>query len=63
MVPYGGTADGLTYTYAGAPLKLREQNTGGIAFSGHTLTGRQGAVLDHGGGELRACGATALRRR
>ena len=36
MVPYGGTADGLTYTYAGAPLKLREQNTGGIAFSGHT---------------------------
>ena len=54
MVPYGGTADGLTYTYAGAPLKPREQNAGGIAFSGHTLTGRQGAVLDlSGGGELR----------
>ena len=62
MVPYGGTADGLTYTYAGAPLKLREQNTGGIAFSGHTLTGHQGAVLDlSGGGELRGAAFVAGR--
>ena len=60
MVPYGGTADGLTYTYAGAPLKPREQNAGGIAFSGHTLTGRQGAVLDlSGGGELRGAAFVA----
>ena len=62
MVPYGGTADGLTYTYAGAPLKPREQNAGGIAFSGHTLTGRQGAVLDlSGGGELRGAAFVAGR--
>ncbi|WZB76254.1 hypothetical protein WJ972_10730 [Achromobacter insuavis] len=50
MVPYGGTADGLAYTYAGKALELRQQNTGGIEFTGRALTGYAGAALDLGGG-------------
>ncbi|WP_246893167.1 filamentous haemagglutinin family protein [Achromobacter xylosoxidans] len=50
MVPYGGTADGLAYTYAGKALEMRQQNAGGIEFTSRALTGYAGAALDLGGG-------------
>lgn len=66
MLPYGGTVDGETYSYAGKNVVLigqgsvRSQSgdlTIGVNLGGQSITAQEGAVLDlSGGGDLLGAG-------
>ena len=56
-MPYGGTIDGLTYTYNGANAVFNALGTSSVSFYGDTLIGHGGSVLDlSGGGTLTGAG-------
>ena len=64
VIPYGGTVDGVTYTYNGAsvrPLSLTNYGNGGnqsaIMLDGQSVNVASGAILDmSGGGTLSGAG-------
>jgi filamentous hemagglutinin family protein len=56
-MPYGGTTDGIGYSYAGKPIDKRAVGRSGILLTGDSVVGHQGALLDlSGGGELTGAG-------
>jgi filamentous hemagglutinin family protein len=62
LMPYGGTSDGIAYTYAGQPIAPRALGKGGISLTGDSVIGREGAVLDlSGGGALTGAGFVSGR--
>ncbi|MGJ7524741.1 filamentous haemagglutinin family protein [Variovorax sp. GB1P17] len=57
LMPYGGTTDGIGYSYAGKPIDKRAIGTSGILLTGDSVVGQAGALLDlSGGGELTGAG-------
>ncbi|WP_152535493.1 filamentous haemagglutinin family protein [Bradyrhizobium sp. Ai1a-2] len=62
VLPYGGTVDGITYSYNGAAVSVPTDSIFGTIGTGVTLAGKsfsvaQGALIDlSGGGELRGAG-------
>lgn len=66
VLPYGGTADGQSYTYAGKKVVLLGQGAVpsdsadlnvGVILGGRSVEGQEGSVLDlSGGGELLGAG-------
>ncbi|QNK66562.1 filamentous haemagglutinin family protein [Variovorax sp. PAMC26660] len=57
LMPYGGTTDGIGYSYAGKPVVGRSLGTSGITITSDSVVGREGALLDlSGGGELTGAG-------
>ncbi|WP_206176129.1 filamentous haemagglutinin family protein [Variovorax sp. RKNM96] len=62
VMPYGGTADGVTYSDLGTPVSLLGVGAGTIEVSGRNIATQQGAVLDlSGGGDLRGAGFVSGR--
>ena len=57
LMPYGGTTDGVSYSYNGTAIKPRALGTNGIRLNGDSVIGEAGALLDlSGGGELTGAG-------
>ena len=57
MLPYGGTTDGVSYSYNGTAIKPRALGTSGISLNGDSVIGDAGALLDlSGGGMLTGAG-------
>ncbi|WP_371422753.1 filamentous haemagglutinin family protein [Tardiphaga sp.] len=57
MMPYGGTTDGVSYSYNGTAIKPRALGTSGISLNGDSVIGEAGALLDlSGGGMLTGAG-------
>lgn len=54
VMPYGGTADGLNYLYAGSPVEFRGQGSNpSIRLNGQMVQADEGSEFDlRGGGEL-----------
>ncbi len=50
MMPYGGTSDGVSYSYNGTAIKPRALGTSGISVNGDSVIGEAGALLDLSGG-------------
>lgn len=48
-MPYGGTTDGVNYSYNGVEVKL-PSNPGGITLAGQSIATEQGSLLDLSGG-------------
>jgi len=48
-MPYGGTTDGVNYSYNGAEVTL-PSNPGGITLAGQSIATEQGSLLDLSGG-------------
>ncbi|EJL02445.1 hemagglutinin family protein [Pseudomonas fluorescens Q2-87] len=71
VLPYGGSIDGQTYTYAGKKVVLLGQGAVpsdngdldiGVILGGKSVTGQEGSVLDlSGGGDLLGAGFIAGR--
>lgn len=63
VMPYGGTADGVTYTADGKAVSLKGAGSGAsISVNGSDVSVEKGAVLDlSGGGDLRGAGFVAGR--
>ncbi|WP_411882700.1 filamentous haemagglutinin family protein [Polaromonas sp. YR568] len=63
VMPYGGTADGVNYSYLGTPVALRGVGSAGsIEVSAQGITVEQGALLDlSGGGDLLGAGFVSGR--
>ena len=49
VIPYGGTPDGVNYSYNGAPVNAAIQNTG-LTLDGATVDVSAGAMIDTSGG-------------
>ncbi|HEY4276102.1 MAG TPA: filamentous hemagglutinin family protein [Rhizomicrobium sp.] len=49
VVPYGGTPDGINYSYNGAPVSISSQTTG-LSLESGVINVSQGALLDTSGG-------------
>ncbi|QXH33460.1 filamentous hemagglutinin family protein [Pseudomonas muyukensis] len=64
-MPYGGTADGLSYLYGGKPVELiggSGDNDHGVVLAGRRVEVQAGALLDlAGGGELSGAGFVSGR--
>ncbi|MGF6346867.1 filamentous haemagglutinin family protein [Variovorax sp. W2I14] len=63
-MPYGGTADGLSWRYDGQGVSFADLATfnGGVNFNSATLTAESGALIDvSGGGSLTGAGFTSGR--
>jgi filamentous hemagglutinin family protein len=57
MMPYGGTTDGVSYSYNGTAIKPRALGTSSISLNGDSVIGEAGALLDlSGGGMLTGAG-------
>ncbi|KZD24065.1 hypothetical protein A4A58_24765 [Tardiphaga robiniae] len=57
LMPYGGTSDGVSYSYNGTAIKPRALGTSGISLNGDSVIGEAGALLDlSGGGMLTGAG-------
>ncbi|RQO62969.1 hypothetical protein DBV14_03025 [Variovorax sp. KBW07] len=57
LMPYGGTTDGIGYSYAGKPVDKRAIGRSSILLTGDSVVGHEGALLDlSGGGELTGAG-------
>ncbi|QUS40031.1 filamentous hemagglutinin N-terminal domain-containing protein [Tardiphaga alba] len=62
LMPYGGTADGQSYSVAGTTITPRALGASQISLSGDSVIGHSGAILDlSGGGELVGAGFVSGR--
>ncbi|OYU88227.1 MAG: filamentous hemagglutinin [Bradyrhizobiaceae bacterium PARB1] len=62
VMPFGGTVDGLSYSYNGVDIAPRAIDPVGIRLSGEQVVIQSGAVLDlAGGGELAGAGFVSGR--
>jgi filamentous hemagglutinin family protein len=62
VLPYGGTIDGLTYSYNGVTVSQKAIGASNITFSGDSVVGHGGSLLDlSGGGTLTGAGFVSGR--
>ena len=65
VMPYGGTRDGVTWSYDGAQVELQGAGSlqaGSVTLTGQQVTAQKGAVIDlSGGGELTGAGFVSGR--
>ncbi|MCA1325588.1 filamentous haemagglutinin family protein [Herbaspirillum sp. alder98] len=62
VLPYGGTIDGLSYSYNGVTVSQKAIGASSITFSGDRVVGHGGSLLDlSGGGSLTGAGFVSGR--